>query len=414
MNIIAKIEGHGALDIDFSAKKAKLRILEGERLFEGILVGRPFDQTYWITPRICGVCPIVHALASVKAVERAFRAQVSSQTIHLRSLLFCSQMIQSHILHLVFLSLPDYLGLDRGTEIKDQHPRYFSFALNIKKAADFIAETIGGRAVHPTTITAGGFFRLPKISQIKAIKSQLMQILNDAEGVLNLALSLDYPQLKNPCEYLSACPYDENEYPIYNYQKILSNRGFGLKIENYQTEIKEKVVSNSTAKFARRKGSGFMVGALARMALFSDRFSPLIKKYLEKIDIEEMKFNPFYNNLAQPFEILHYTEQGILLCDKILRDGLDERPTVGFKIKSGRGVGVMEAPRGTLYHDYTFDAKGNVLKANIITPTVQNLTHIEEDGNALLLTCDRSKNECIDLIKMLIRAYDPCITCSVH
>ena len=413
-NIIAKIEGHGSLKINFSQRKARLSILEGERLFEGMVLGRSYEQTYWITMRICGVCPIVHSMASVKAVENAFGIQVSFSTKWLRSLLICAQMLESHILHLVFLALPDYLGLDRGTEIKEKHPRYFDMALKIKKTADFIAKTIGGRAVHPTTVTAGGFFKLPTLAQIKKIKSQLQEILDDAQGMVNLALSLDYPQIKNSCEYLSAANYDETDYPLYHFDKIISSRGNNFKPEKYDKEIKETVMSYSTAKFSSRAGQGFMVGALARLILLNQRLSPLSQDYLKKISLQEIKFNPFYNNLAQAIEVLHYTETGIELCEKILKNGLD-KPRVGFKVKAGRGVGVMEAPRGTLYHEYTFDKKGKVADCNIITPTAQNLTHIKEDANALLKVCNlQNKNACYHQVEMLIRAYDPCITCSVH
>jgi coenzyme F420-reducing hydrogenase alpha subunit len=413
-NMIAKIEGHGSLKIDFDKKRTQLSILEGERLFEGMLLGRPFEQTYWITPRICGVCPIVHSLASVKAVEDAFKINVSYSTQWLRSLIVCAQMLGSHILHLVFLSLPDYLGVDRGTEIKDKHPKYFNMAFKIKQVSDKTAEIIGGRAVHPVTVTAGGFFKLPTLGQIKEIKSQLQSIVDDAEGLVNLTLSLDYPQIRNSCEYLSARPLNEEEYPIYNFSEIASSRGLDFKAKNYDKEIKEKVISHSTAKFSTRRGQGFMVGALARMVLFKNQLSPLAQDYLDKISVEKIKFNPFYNNLAQAIEVLDYTEKGINLCDQILKNGLD-KPRVGFKPRAGRGIGVMEAPRGTLYHDYTFDSKGRVTNCNIVTPTVQNLTHIEEDANALLQVCDLGKrSQCYDRVEMLIRAYDPCITCSVH
>lgn len=413
-NMIAKIEGHGSLDIDFSQKRVRLSVLEGERLFEGMLVGRNYEQAYWITPRICGVCPIVHALASVKAVEDGFGVRVSSQTKILRSLLMVAQMLESHILHLVFLALPDYLGLDRGTEIVKKHPRYFNMALKIKKNADQIAKIIGGRPVHPVTITCGGFFKVPTKNQIKEIKTLLAEIIESAEGLVNLMISLDYPEMSNACEYLSAEPSSKDEYPIYELTHIASSRGSGFKIKNYRSEIEEEVKSYSTAKFGSRAGRGFMVGALARLALWGENLNPLAKKYLDTISLEAMKFNPFYNNLAQALEVLHYTEKGVNLCDLLIKAGA-ERAAVGFKPRAGRGIGVMEAPRGTLYHDYTFDSRGRMTNANIITPTAQNLTNIEEDANALLSVCDLSaKKECYARIEMLIRSYDPCITCSVH
>ena len=412
-NMIAKIEGHGSLAIDFKAKKVELNILEGERLFEAMLIGRNFEQTYWITPRICGVCPIVHALASVKAVEDAFRIQISYSSQIMRELIMCAQMLESHILHLVFLSLPDYLGVDRGTEIYQKHPKYFNMALKIKKTADFIAKAIGGRPVHPVTITAGGFFKFPKIEVIKEIKAQLQAIVDDTEGLVNLGLSLKYPSLYNPCEYLSAEPKMADEFPIYSFSKISSSRNTNFAIANYLDEIKELVIPYSTAKFAKHYEQGFMVGALARVLLFSDRLTPLASQYLNKINLDTLRFNPYYNNFAQALEVLHYTEKAIIICDFALKNGL-EKPMVGFKVRAGRGVGVMEAPRGTLYHDYSFDKKGNATNINIITPTVQNLAHIEEDANFIIEHSNASHAEIYHQIEMRVRAYDPCNTSSVH
>ena len=96
---IAKIEGHGALDIDWANKKAQLNVLEGERLFEGILVNRPAEEAPWLTSRICGVCPIAHNVASLKAVEAARGIVPNQTTILLRKLMMASQVIQSHVLH---------------------------------------------------------------------------------------------------------------------------------------------------------------------------------------------------------------------------------------------------------------------------------------------------------------------------
>jgi len=412
-SMIAKIEGHGSLNINFKAKKVELNILEGERLFEEMLIGKSYEQTYWITPRICGVCPIVHALASVKAVEETFRIQVSHSSQIMRELMMCSQMLESHILHLIFLSLPDYLGVDRGTEIYQKHPKYFNMALKIKKTADFIAKAIGGRPVHPVTITAGGFFKFPKIEVIREIKIQLQNIIDDVEGLVNLALSLKYPALYNPCEYLSAEPKLADEFPIYSFSKISSSRNSNFEIKNYIKEIKELVVPYSTAKFAQHFKQGFMVGSLARVLLFGNRLTPLASQYLNKINLDTLRFNPYYNNLAQALEVLHYTEKAINICDFALKNGL-EKPMVGFKTRAGRGVGVMEAPRGILYHDYTFDSRGNATDINIITPTVQNLAHIEEDANFIVEHSDANESEIYHQIEMLVRAYDPCITCSVH
>ena len=119
---IAKIEGHGSLDVDFKKGSVRLNVHEGERLFEGILVGRTIEEMHWITPRICGVCPIAHNLASLHATEAALSIEVSETTVLLRRLMQAGQNIQSHVLHAVFLALPDYIGIDRITELEKKTP----------------------------------------------------------------------------------------------------------------------------------------------------------------------------------------------------------------------------------------------------------------------------------------------------
>ena len=177
---ITKIEGHGALNVNWSKNKVILEIHEGERLFEGMVVGRPAEDLYWITPRICGVCPIAHNLAAIKAIENALSLEPSRSSVLLRKLLLDAQMIQSHVLHLYFLVAPDYLGLDSGTEIIRTHPKYFDQALALKRVSDLIADTVGGRSIHPTATAAGGFHKVPSRAVLKKLRKEV-------EGVLEAA-----------------------------------------------------------------------------------------------------------------------------------------------------------------------------------------------------------------------------------
>src|SRR3989338_285267 len=135
-NFITKIEGHGKLKINWEKNVVQLEIDEGERLFEGMLESRTTEETYWITPRICGVCPVAHNLSSVKEVENALRVTPSDNAVLLRRLMLAGQMIQSHVLHLFFLALPDYLGIDRGTELASKKPELFKTAFLFKELSD--------------------------------------------------------------------------------------------------------------------------------------------------------------------------------------------------------------------------------------------------------------------------------------
>lgn len=408
---IAKIEGHGRLKVNWRANRVRLEILEGERLFEGLVVGRKAEEAPWITSRICGVCPISHHLASLKAIESALGIEPPAIVKELRKLLLIAQIIQSHTLHLYFLALPDYLGLDSGLSLSETHPQIFKSALILKEFSDKLAETIGGRRVHPITPTIGGFYREIKKEKLEKILPLLKKALLSAKNTGRLFASLNYPQIEKPLVFLSL--YSSKDYAIYDGEFLVSNFGLKTSPANYKRFIEEKVKSYSTAKFGSYQGRGLMVGALARLCLQNQFLNPLAKKMFANLKINFK--NPYYNNLAQAIEILHFTEEAKKILEKLLKRDFEIKPL--RKTSSGikRGVGFVEAPRGTLYHEYKIDKEGYLQEANIVTPTVQNLTSIESVAQKILDTYRRLKiEEKAKLIEMLVRAYDPCLTCSVH
>ncbi len=399
-DFIAKIEGHGSLKIDWSKESVKLNIHEGERLFEGILVGRTAEEMQWITPRICGVCPTAHNLASLAAVEQAYGIKIKQSSVLLRELMHCGQMIQSHALHLFFLSLPDYLGIDRGTELKDKNPVAFKDALTIKKISDEIVSLIGGRNVHPTRSTVGGFHKVPAKKDLRILLANLESGFGASQRLVDLASQLDYPELKVVLK-LAALEKDKIKAVYSNEIEKIEEDGIG----DYKQVIEEEIRDYSTAKFARHRGQEMLVGALARLAIYQN-FNQAYQ-----IDFE----NPFHNNLAQAIEIEIYHQKAINLTKKLIEIELDKKLLKPKQNSSLRGIGAVEAPRGGLYHEVYLTKKGIIREANIITPTVQNLTSIEKSAQVILAQAKNlSKKEIEKLMVMLVRAYDPCITCSVH
>lgn len=408
---IAKIEGHGNLKIDFQKNKAELHIEEGERLFEGILIGRNYHEAPFITSRICGICPIAHHLASILAIEKAFGIVNNETTENLRKLLLSAQIIQSHNLHLFFLALPDYLGYDSGLEIIKESPAEFHLSLNIKRAMDEIITIVGGRLVHPINPIIGGFAKLPTKNQLAKVRNLLEETIDEVQDVVKLFANLEYPKLNRRTEYLALI--NKNEYAIYNGQ-IGSTKTKPFSVKEYKTQIKEIIKPYSTAKFGLKNKHGFMVGALARINLKYRYLNPLSLKILRKLGLELPLNNPFYNNFAQSLEMLHFYEEALIITNKLLEMDLNPRKTP-LKIKPGEGIGTVEAPRGILIHHYKIDENGKITECNIITPTVCNLTNIEEDANELLrITKKLSQTKRKKLLEMLVRAYDPCLTCSVH
>ncbi len=410
---ICKIEGHGTLDIKFDKCQARLNILEGERLFEGMLLGRPYKDGPFITSRICGVCPTVHYLTAVCAIENALGIKVTSETEALRKVLLAGQIIQSHILHLFFLALPDYLGIDSALEISKKFPSEFQIALGLKKFSDGLVQKIGGRAVHPITPQISGFDKVPTKSDLNLLLSEAENILNKATDTVKLFAKLDYPDLSHNIEYLASG--NKKEYQIYNASEIISSKNSGFKSADYNKHITEMVKDYSTAKFNIKDKKGFMTGALARLNINQKYLNPKTKKLIKELGIKFPSNNPFHNNLAQAVEVLHFAESIIILLNKLLSADLEKAKVFDYEIRKGYGVGACEAPRGTLYHAYEIDKKGLINKCDIITPTSQNLTSIEEAANLLLENTKKlNQKKRQQLLEMLIRAYDPCITCSVH
>lgn len=396
---ITKIEGHGSLTVDWDSGKIKLNVLEGERLFEGILVGKTPEEMHWITPRICGVCPVAHNLASLRALEDALGVEINQSTEALRRLMQIGQNVQSHVLHAIFLALPDYIGLDKITELNEKDPEKFAIALDLKELGDEIAYVIAGRNVHPTTTTIGGFHKVPSIDGLKKLLEKIKENIPKAKLLAQFFTSLDYPKLEVDLELIAQ-----------KSEEVLSNKKEGFKIKEYKKNIEEEVKNYSTAKFGSHKGSAYMVGALAR--LYHKTF------YNRNTDEFGLDFrNPFHNNLAQVVETLFELEDAVEIIKKLMKDGVD--PVRGRessqRASTSNGIGAIEAPRGGLYNEVRLSEDGIIEYANIITPTVQNLTSMEGSAEALLKQHrDKSRQELERLLDMLIRAYDPCITCSVH
>lgn len=395
---IAKIEGHGSLKVDWNNETVKLNIHEGERLFEGILVGRTAEESHWITPRICGVCPIAHNLASLRAIEDAYGIKINETAGLLRELMVCGQMIQSHVLHLFFLVLPDYIGIDRGTELVKKDPKSFAKALALKELGDEIAYTVAGRNVHPTTTTVGGFHKIPLKNDLEKLLEKLGQTKESAEWTAEFFSKIKYPELKVDLEMVAQSGGN-----------IVSNKIGNVPIKEYKENIEEELREYSTAKFGKFQNREMMVGSLARLVIDG-------KKEKYDLDFE----NPFHNNIAQAIEIAKFHKQAMDIIEKLLNmemDAIVSTSDVGEKTSDvlRRGVGAVEAPRGGLYHEIHLDENGIITYANIITPTVQNLTSIEKSAQALMeQTKGMEKEKRERLLNMLVRAYDPCITCAVH
>jgi len=197
--------------------------------------------------------------------------------------------------------------------------------------------------------------------------------------------------------------------------KIALSTGDTNDVNRYKEICEERVVAHSHAKQSRFNDKPFAVGALARIALNGGKLSGQAKKASQKLGLSSLLENTLYNNAAQAVELVYSIERSIEIIDELLTAGIKQEKPVEVKAHAGTGTGAIEAPRGILYHSYSFDEKGRLTEADVITPTAQNLANVEKDLRVSVENLiDQPKESLAPKLEMVVRAYDPCISCAVH
>jgi sulfhydrogenase subunit alpha len=412
---LTRVEGHGNIAVDIEngkLVKAEWQIVEAPRFFEAMLRGRPYYEASHITSRICGICSVGHATASLRATETALGVEVSEQTELLRKLLFHGEMIDSHVLHVYMLVAPDFFGAGSVLPLAASHPEVVLRALRIKKLSGDLCAIVAGRHTHPIAMTVGGFTHLPKEKELLAIRERLVAGREDMDETIALLKTLPWPEFERETEYVSL--QKDNEYAFID-GRIATTDGFTYELPDYRKVTNEYLVPHSTAKWAKHNRESYMVGALARFNNNYDQLHPSAKAAAEELGMKPIVTNPFLNSAAQAIEMVHCIEDSIILIDELVDRGLKEEEPYQFEGKGGEGVGSCDVPRGILFHNYIIDDDGLIQGANCIIPTNQNHANIEADMHALLpQIVDQSKEEITLTMEMLVRAYDPCISCSTH
>lgn len=413
---ICRVEGSGGITVNIKDRKnieVHSDIFEGLRLLEAIVLGKSYVEVTPILSRICAICSAVHTVCSLMAIEDAFKINVTHQTKLLRELLVLGGNIESHALHLFCLVLPDFLGYPNAIAMAEKYSKEVKIGLELKKLGNTIQEVIGGRAIHPVNATLGGFGKVPDEEKLNYLKEQLKKGLEQSLSAMNLIYNLELPNLYvSPNIFVSLLL--EHKYSLFG-DKIILSTGDIKDVSMYKEVCKEIIVPYSHAKQSLFKDKPFMVGALARIVLNGNKLSEESKKIKEKLKFTSSPDNALQNNFAQAVELVYSIERTIEIIDELLNTGMKQEKPLKFKVKSGTGTSAVEAPRGTLYHSYSFDEKGRVINADVITPTAQNLANIEKDIHAAVENLINEPNESlIPKIEMIVRAYDPCISCSVH
>jgi len=411
---LTRVEGHG--NIVLNAKNGNIEelrweITESPRLFEVMLRGRYYEDVPHIASRICGICSISHTTCSIQATEAAFGIQPSEQTLLLRKLLYNAEILESHILHILFLAAPDFLGVGSVFPLVETHKDVVVMALRLKKLAYNLAEVLAGRKTHPISCIVGGFAKLPDPGELKAIRKRLEDALVDLDTTVGLFKTLSIPDFTRETEYIAL--KDPKEYAFISGEIASTDAGIA-PVSNYLGVTNEFCVPHSTAKYTKNKRDSYMVGAMARFNNNYDQLLPRAKKAAQELGLSALCHNPFMITVAQIVETVHAIEDSLRIIDELISRGLKEEANA-VKVQAGRGIGAVEAPRGILFHDYTYDKNGILTKANCIIPTNQNHNNIQQDMEVLApLILSKPQDEIRHTLEMLVRAYDPCISCSAH
>ena len=417
---VTRVEGHGDIKIRMKngqLEQCDLQIVESPRFFESMVMGRRWKDVHHITCRICGICSVGHTTASLGATEAAFGLELTPQGRLLRELILHGEQLQSHILHVYFLAAPDLLDVGSVVPLASSHPDVVKRALRLKKFANYVCEIVAGRHVHPISMWPGGFKHVPTKAQLQGLKRQLQEeVVPDLVETVNLIAQLapKLPAFERSNDVYMALT-DPDRYAWFTGELTVANgKQTKVKMADYGQLITETVKEDTTVKHCFTNGASFHVGARARVNMNFDQLTPMAKNVAATLGYEAPCSNPFMNNVAQVVECAHCAEDAIGVIDQLLDMPLAyEEPVVN--VKAGRGVGIAEVPRGTLVHDYTYDADGNAVDCNLIIPTTMNIENVEQDMRELLpQIIDRPKEEITHILEMLVRAYDPCISCSVH
>ena len=458
---ITRLEGHGKIDIflddDGNVADAYLQVVE-LRGFEKFCEGRPVEELCRITPKICGVCPGAHHMASAKACDAVFNVTIPPAARKLRELYLNAHIAHSHLLHFFALGAPDFIpgadapkaernllglvdkvGIDVGREV-----------LKNRGYAQKIQGIIAGHPIHPVAALPGGMAKPLEEAERAEIETMARSLVDVAQTAIDL-FEKDVLGVAANAELIGSDTYYHETY----YAGLVDDQGkvnfYDGKVRvvapdgtetalfdpaSYEEHIAERVVPWSYLKFPYLKNVGwkgmvdgatsgvYRVNSLARLNVASGMATPKAQEAYERLfehfgAVTREGTKPVHHTLAfhwaRLIECLYAAEETLALAGdpEIVSPDVRTLPTE----KPTEGVGVVEAPRGTLYHHYTTDAMGLVTSVNLIVATVQNNAGMNmsvKKAAQSLIKDGNVSDELLDRVEMAFRAYDPCLACATH
>jgi NAD-reducing hydrogenase large subunit len=440
---VTRIEGHAKVTIHLNdagtVERAYMHVNEF-RGFEKFCEGRLYFEMPSITPRICGICPVSHHLASAKAGDDLMCCPPPRPASLLRELMHMGQIIQSHGMHFFELAGPDLLlGFDSDPATRNvvgligANPALAVQAVNLRKFGQEIIHTLGGRRVHPNFAVPGGVNKALETKEREAILAGVDAAIASIQGGLKIikgwaeANQEDINRFAVFSSGYFGLVTPENGLELYDGQvRLIGANGEQLEKffgRDYLNFIAEHVENWSYLKFPYYKKLGwpqgvYRVGPLGRLNAADHIDTPLANeehKTFKSLSPGKPVENTLYYHYARLIEALFAAERVRILCedpDIISTEILNTK-----KENRGQGVGVIEAPRGTLFHHYWTDMHGQIQKVNLIVSTGHNNWAMSNavDSVAKTYISGHEINEgLLNRVEAAIRAYDPCLSCSTH
>jgi NAD-reducing hydrogenase large subunit len=440
---VSRIEGHARISIhlDDEGKVARTQLHVTQlRGFEKLTEGRPYYEMPAITARICGICPVSHLLASAKACEAIMSVRVPDAAVRLRELLHCAQVVQSHALSFFYLSAPDLLlGMDADPArrnvagLLEDHPDALRDGIALRRFGQEVIERLAGARVHPAWIVPGGVNAPLSAEAHAAIRRELPE----ARAVVRRTLDLWKGSIgRFPEEAAAFGSHDtlyaalvspEGSFRLYDGTlRIVGPEGTvveeGVRPLDYARCIGEAALTDSYLKapYYRPRGLAdgvYRVGPLARLNV-AERFGTPeadaeLREYRGRLG--RIVASAFHYHYARLLECVYALERiAELLDDPIL---LSTRVRASAGVNEREGVGFLEAPRGLLVHHYKVDDGGAIVWANLLVATGHNSLALGQGVDQVarrFVDGRRLQEGMLNRVSALVRAYDPCLSCSTH
>jgi len=440
---VTRIEGHARVTIflndEGKVDEAYLHI-DQFRGFEKFSEGRYFAEMPIITPRICGICPVSHHLASAKATDDILGVDIPRPAKLLRELIHMGQIIQSHSMHFFELAGPDLiLGWDADPRIRNvagliqANPELALKAVKLRRFGQRIIELVAGRRIHPTFAIPGGVNQAFDPKSRDEILKGIDEMISYVEDGISIATKY-IEDNKEVCDKFASFPTgymglvkDDGSLELYDGKIRFMDKDGNVvkdfKDKYYLKYIGERVEDWSYLKFPYYKPLGwpegvYRVGPLGRLNVVDKISTPIANEHLKnfkKINDGKPVEGSLYFHYARLIEAIY----GLERAREILEDPecLSKDVLISGKVSNEEGIGVIEAPRGTLIHHYWVDEKGTIEKVNLIVATGHNNWAMSKSVENVAKGFIDGKNlteGMLNRVEGAIRCYDPCLSCSTH